>query len=165
MDNISKIISGGQTGADRAALDFALKHGIEYGGWVPFGGWAEDHPTPPGLLADYPKLQETVLEQVEQRTTLNARDSDATVIMLLPGDNPSISPGTEKTLEILRMYGRPVLIIDPTAPGAMEEFRKFLKERPGRIVLNIAGPRESESKGLYAATLAFLEKSFGLVRE
>ena len=54
-----KIISGGQTGVDRAALDVAIERGMDWGGWCPKGGWAEDFPEPPGLLAKYPHLKET----------------------------------------------------------------------------------------------------------
>ena len=56
---IARIRSGGQTGVDRAALDFARKHNMEICGWCPKGGWAEDYPEEPGILAVYPELQET----------------------------------------------------------------------------------------------------------
>jgi putative molybdenum carrier protein len=59
-----KIVSGGQTGVDRAALDAAIELGIEYGGWCPKGGWAEDHVIPPGVLVLYPKLTATPLAEL-----------------------------------------------------------------------------------------------------
>ena len=77
-----KIVSGGQTGVDRAALDVAIELGIEYGGWCPKGGWAEDHVIPPGVLVLYPKLTATPLAEPEQRTEWNVRDSDATLILI-----------------------------------------------------------------------------------
>ena len=72
-----KLLSGGQSGVDRAVLDVALARGIAYGGWCPKGGWAEDCPTPPGLLTKYPRLKETPLADPAQRTEWNVRDADA----------------------------------------------------------------------------------------
>jgi len=63
-----KLISGGQSGVDRAVLDVAEAYGITYGGWCPKGGWAEDFPQPPGLLARYPNLKETPFADPAQRT-------------------------------------------------------------------------------------------------
>ena len=70
-----KIISGGQTGVDRAALDVAIERGMPWGGWCPKGGWAEDLPDAPGLLAKYPNLRETALPHPLQRTEWNVRDA------------------------------------------------------------------------------------------
>ena len=69
-----KIISGGQTGIDRA-LDAAIEMGVDYGGWCPRGGWAEDFPKSPGLLARYPLLRETPSAEPIQRTEWTARPS------------------------------------------------------------------------------------------
>ena len=66
-----EIISGGQTGVDRAALDVAIERGMAWGGWCPKGGWAEDFPDPPGLLAKYPHLKETAHSHPLQRTEWN----------------------------------------------------------------------------------------------
>src|SRR5262245_24097858 len=91
------IRSGGQTGVDRAALDSALEHGLEYVGWCPAGGWAEDMPEPPGLLARYPLLTPTSPRDPRQRTAWNVRDSDATLV-LLPASravSATTSPGTD----------------------------------------------------------------------
>ena len=72
-----KLLSGGQTGVDRAALDAAIDKGVACGGWCPKGGWAEDMPRPPGPLAFYPMLQETPLSDPIQRTEWNVRDNRA----------------------------------------------------------------------------------------
>ena len=85
-----KLISGGQTGVDRAVLDVAIERGLAYGGWCPKGGWAEDFPKPPGLLAKYPQLAETPLADPAQRTEWNVRDADACMIMSTPA--ASMSP-------------------------------------------------------------------------
>src|SRR6185295_9106746 len=76
-----KIISGGQTGVDRAALDEAIERGMDWGGWCPKGGWAEDYPEPPGLLAKYSHFKETPDPYPLQRTEWNVRDSDAALII------------------------------------------------------------------------------------
>jgi hypothetical protein len=76
-----KLLSGGQSGVDRAVLDVALARGIPYGGWCPKGGWAEDFPEPPGVLAKYPQLAETPLADPAQRTEWNVRDADACLIL------------------------------------------------------------------------------------
>src|SRR5215510_5032972 len=75
MPRLTRIVSGGQSGADRAALDFAIARGLEYGGWCPKGGWAEGFPDPPGLIARYPNLRETPERDPKQRTEWNVRDS------------------------------------------------------------------------------------------
>jgi hypothetical protein len=72
-----KVTSGGQSGVDRAALDAAIACGVDYGGWCPRGGWAEDFPQPPGLLANYPRLIETPSADPAQRTEWNVRDANA----------------------------------------------------------------------------------------
>jgi hypothetical protein len=69
--SIIKVVCGGETGADRAAVDFALSHHVAYGGWVPSGGWAEDYCEPPGLLAIYPEFVATQSTDPAVRTTLN----------------------------------------------------------------------------------------------
>ena len=90
-----KIISGGQTGVDRAALDVAIERGLDWGGWCPKGGWAEDFPDPPGLLAKYSHLRETPGRHPLQRTEWNVRDSDATLIITDSG-GLSVSIGTRR---------------------------------------------------------------------
>lgn len=143
-------MSGGQTGADRAALDAAIAAGIPYGGWCPAGGWAEDEPTPPGLLARYPGLRATPMADPAMRTRLNVRDSDATLIVR-PAD--TVSPGTDLTEEIARELGRPCLVSTGDPGPALE----WLEAIGTGLVLNVAGLRESEHPGIYELTRALLE--------
>lgn len=148
MQNL-KIISGGQTGVDRAALEGAIAHGLDYGGWCPCGGWAEDFPTPPGLLAHYPKLQETPSPDPAQRTEWNVRDSTATLI-LLRSEDWQRSSGTQLTQAIATQLGKPLQIINLDEAITLDPLRAWLPTLPETPTLNIAGPRESESPGIYA---------------
>src|SRR5437879_5409140 len=88
-----KLLSGGQNGVDRAVLDVALARGIAHGGWCPKGGWAEDFPEPPGVLAKCPRLAETPLADPAQRTEWNVRDADACLIVVDVG-GLAVSRGT-----------------------------------------------------------------------
>ncbi|KQY62416.1 YpsA SLOG family protein [Nocardioides sp. Root140] len=148
--HIARIVSGGQTGADRAALDAALHAGIPYGGWCPAGGLAEDHPAPPGLLADYPALREAPSGDPAVRTRLNVRGSDATLVVR----EAVRSPGTDLTLALAEELGRPCLV----TAGDTDAVTAWLEGLALGLTLNVAGPRESEQPGSYAATRALLEQ-------
>jgi hypothetical protein len=150
-----QIISGGQTGVDRAALDVAIERGMPWGGWCPKGGWAEDFPDPPGLLSRYPKLRETPRSQPEQRTQWNVRDSDA-LLIIAGREGLSVSPGTRCAQEWANHYGKPLLIIDVSQPDAVAQAAHWLqaqRERFGaQVRLGVGGPRESQAPGIYAST-------------
>jgi hypothetical protein len=150
-----KIVSGGQTGVDRAALDVALELGIECGGWCPAGRWAED-----GTIdARYP-LRETPSADPTERTEWNVRDSDATLI--LTAGTPS--PGTELTIETARRLGRPVYTFHAGSPEDVGMFRRWLQVyRVG--TLNVAGPRGSEAPGVHAEARRILTALLGGTNE
>ncbi len=156
-----KIISGGQSGVDRAALDVAIRQSIPYGGWCPRGGWAEDFPELPGLLAHYPLLRETPLSDPAQRTEWNVRDSDAVLIITLTGEL-AVSKGTALASELAARYGKPLLVIGLEEDDAEPRTRKWLEglmtgHGPERsFALGIGGPRESEAPGIYQRTVEFL---------
>ena len=136
---IRKIVSGGQTGVDRAALDVALELGIPCGGWCPRGRPAEDGPLP----ARYP-LAETPIAAYRQRTEWNVRDSDGTLI--LTRGRPR--GGTSLTAAYARRLGKPYLVLDLDQAADLEAVRGWA--RANRVqVLNVAGPRESERPGIY----------------
>lgn len=141
-----KIVSGGQTGVDRAALDVALSLGIGAGGWCPRGRRAEDGE----IHARYP-LQETPSRRYSQRTEWNVRDSDATLVLC----RGELSGGTRVTADLAGRYGRPLLAVDldlDPNPGEVEAWLK--RERVE--VLNLAGPREEGAPGIYAQSHAFI---------
>lgn len=148
---VTRVVSGGQSGADRAALDAALELGIPYGGWCAPDGWAEDFVSPPGVLAQYPSLRATPRGPVSTRTLWNVRDSDATLVVLL--DDPSTSPGTRLTVDTADRLGRSLLVV---RVEEAERIPGWLASLPSPVTLNVAGPRESEQPGLYAAARAAL---------
>jgi hypothetical protein len=155
-----KILSGGQSGVDRAALDAALASGIDYGGWCPKGGWAEDFPKPPGVLAKYPKLRETPLAEPAQRTEWNVRDADACLI-LIETAGMDASAGTKRASELAHHYRKPVLIVNLRDAKIAEQAKLWLRVQQARngdnLKLAIGGPRESEAPGIYRHALAFIE--------
>jgi hypothetical protein len=149
-----KIISGGQTGVDRAALDFAIRHGFEYGGWCPRGRLAEDGAIPPIY-----RLCETDSVEYDERTEKNVLDSDATLIV---AREKELSGGTAFTKTCAGQRGRPLLVVcerDGLSPGAAA-LSKFLKQNKVRT-LNVAGPRESQARGLGKFVRELLEVALG----
>ena len=156
MNQVSRIVSGGQSGVDRAALDFAIVQGVPYGGWCPKGGWAEDLIVPPGLLVHYPHLRETPDSDPKQRTRWNVRDSNATLIFL-PRDGVASSPGTAFAIACARELARPFLIAHLWDEDGSTRIREWLGERANAFALNIAGPSETQAPGIYAAVRAALD--------
>jgi len=149
-----KIASGGQTGVDRAALDIARELGIAYRGWCPKGGWAEDLPHPPGILALY-DLRETPDSDPRQRTEWNVRDSDQ-LMVLVEKAGLAESKGTAFAFECAKRFGKPHVIIDIDAEDAAEQAAAFFCKGHGPLTLCIGGPRESEAPGIYAKAREFL---------
>jgi hypothetical protein len=115
ISRIEKIISGGQTGADRAAFDWAIENGISDGGWCPMGRGAED-----GIISERYQLEETPDSNYEQRTMRNVRDADATLIVTLNGD---VTGGSLLAREYARQIGKLYLHVNPT-----NEWRERIKE-------------------------------------
>jgi hypothetical protein len=154
-----RIISGGQTGVDRAALDVAIERGMDWGGWCPKGGWAEDFPTPPGVLAKYPKLKETPLPNPVQRTEWNVRDSDAALIVT-DSEGLAVSIGTKRADRWAHKHGKPELVVSTGDVNASAHAVAWLiaqRKRFGpHMVLSIGGPRESEAPGIYARAKALI---------
>lgn len=164
-----RIRSGGQTGVDRAALDFALQHGLACAGWCPRGGLAEDLPEPPGLLQAYPFLVATPSRDPSQRSAWNVRDGDATWLVT-SGSTTAASPGTRWTERCAEAEGKPLhrvdLASDTAAVAAARWLASACAAHAGSVFdLNVAGPRESEAPGIYARTRGFLDEVWRLRRD
>ncbi len=146
------LVSGGQTGVDRAALDVALELGIPCGGWCPRGRLAEDG----RIDLSYP-LRETASADYTERTRRNVVESDATLVVTM---GPPLG-GTALTIAEAGHSSKPCLVLDllsrEAGPDAVEDWLAAI--RPER--LNVAGPRESEAPGVYARTRALLERVWG----
>jgi len=136
--HVRKVVSGGQTGVDRAALDVAIELGFEHGGWCPRGRLAEDVPIPPRY-----QLRETASSEYPVRTEQNVLDSDATLILC----RGRPEGGTELTLRMASRHGKPCLVVDLDDPLPLPEIRQWLAEHQVSTI-NVAGPRESQNPGI-----------------
>ena len=154
-----KLLSGGQSGVDRAVLDVAMERGIDYGGWCPKDGWAEDLPKPPGLLAKYPKLKETPLPDPAQRTEWNVRDADACMIAI-EASGFAVSKGTALAQELAHRDRKPLIVVDLGEAEAVAHaalWLRVLRRRLGAdLALAVGGPRESEAPGIYGRATTFI---------
>lgn len=147
-----KIISGGQTGADRGALIAAKEAGFQTGGWMPKGFIAQDgmHPE----FAELYGMKETESPKYAPRTALNVRDSDVT-IRIATNFN---SPGEILTKTIIDRYNRPFFDIDPLDDSIMPEMvAEWIKENNAEVI-NVAGNSEKSSKGITEFTIAFMSE-------
>jgi len=137
--NNLNIISGGQSGVDRAALDFAMQHKIPCGGWCPAGRLAED-----GIIPDHYPLRETASSDHSERTRMNIDESDGTLIIFIN----EMDEGTNYTRRYAEETGKPVYVIDEASRTDPTAFRNWMEENKIRV-LNVAGPRESSGEGTY----------------
>ena len=144
---LDRVISGGQTGVDRAALDVAIARGIPHGGWCPFGRRAED-----GRIPDRYALREHASPEYAARTEANVRDSDGTLVLAIgtPRD------GTALTVRLAERHGRPCLVADLDAPPDPIVVADWVVRHAIRT-LNVAGPRESTHPGVHDRAAAYLD--------
>jgi hypothetical protein len=150
MIRVNKIVSGGQTGVDRAALDFAIRRRIPHGGYCPKGRRSESGP-----IARKYRLTECTSADYTLRTALNVQHSDGTLI--LARGRPE--GGTQRTVYLCRVYGKPTLVIDLDRKLDAADFTVWLHEN--RIeTLNVAGPRESKQCGIARQAQYALEELF-----
>jgi hypothetical protein len=140
--SLERVISGGQSGVDRAALDLAIELGIDAGGWIPRGRLAEDGPLPRRY-----KMTETPTDDYAQRTKWNVRDSDATLLIF----DGELAGGSALTAAFPEQLRRPCFRADLRAKPANEWVDEILAwlERGGFRILNVAGPRSSKDPGIY----------------
>jgi len=143
-----RIVSGGQTGADQAGLDWAISHGVSNGGWCPRGRRSEDGPIDPAY-----QLVETPSRKYLERTEWNVRDSDATAIFTLDQD---LDGGSRRTSDFAARLGKPWIHL---RPGVHPRFlARFLSARAVKT-LNIAGKRESAQPGIHQFVMTFLSEA------
>ncbi|HNY64654.1 MAG TPA: putative molybdenum carrier protein [Deltaproteobacteria bacterium] len=149
-----KIVSGGQTGADRAALDAAIQAGVETGGWVPRGRLAEDGVVP----ESYPNMAETASADYRERTRLNVSHSDGTLVVV----HGPAEGGTAYTISTARQLEKPLLVLDldSLSPGqALKLLEDWLAEHAVEV-LNVAGPRASRDERIYSRTFSLISGLF-----
>lgn len=145
-----KIISGGQSGVDRAALDAALQLGISCGGYCPKGRKSED-----GAIPEKYPLTETKTDNYAERTELNVKQSDGTFILIFGTPDR----GTSLTIELCKRFNKPCLVIDLSHEKPGRDIKSWLQHN--RIsILNVAGNRESISPGIHKKTYEFLTGLF-----
>lgn len=147
---VQTIVSGGQTGVDRAALDVAIALGIDHCGWCPRGRLAEDGP----IDAKY-NLRETESPEYPQRTEQNVIDSDATLILY----RGRVMGGTKLTQRMAEKHSRPCMLVDLAKEHELARVQQWLIDRQV-LRLNIAGPRESSSPGIFQSAAEFLTRLF-----
>jgi hypothetical protein len=152
---IKKIISGGQTGADRGALDLAIMLDLPYGGWIPKGRKSEN-----GILPDKYKLKEMPTSSYSKRTEQNVLDSDGTLIV----SRGRLMGGSALTKELAEKHGRPCIHVDLRTSDFLEP-AKIIHSwiiRNGIETLNVAGPRASEDPEIHEITMHLLSTIFSL---
>lgn len=143
---VEKIVSGGQTGVDRGALDAAIELGLAHGGWCPKGRLAEN-----GLIPDRYRLSETDSAEYVIRTERNVLDSDATLVLC----RGPLRGGTRQTVELAVRHGKPNLVVRLDEGPSPQRVFRWLGEHDVRT-LNVAGPRESNAPGIEAQAAALL---------
>lgn len=155
---LKKIISGGQTGADVAALIFAKEHGLETGGWMPKGFRIENSYRPEYATAY--GMKETISKAYQPRTELNVRSSDGTLIF-----GNELSSGSRLTISLCEQWDKPFIKIQwpYKEDGPLASIWAFIKwlEDYNIETLNVAGNRESVNPGIHQATIDFLRNTIG----
>ncbi len=147
---LKRIVSGGQTGVDRAALDIAIELGIAHGGWCPRGRTAEDGPIP--VRYD---LRETEASEYSVRTERNVIDSDGTLILY----RDRLQRGTLLTNRLAQSHGKPLMRVRLDRPVQIEAIQQWLCDESIQT-LNVAGPRESSQPGIGAEAIVLLRRVF-----
>lgn len=176
LEGLQRVISGAQTGVDRAALDSAISALVySWGGCVPKGRLAEDGEIPDRYF-DVEKIgcglkEHSQSRDYKARTLRNIKDSDATMILRFQGPGLVLGRGTKLTIKTLRKAEKPYRIFDPSRPHQVPRAVRWIcetiieegEETRHIEVLNVAGPRESGSPGIYDRSRLFLNDVFSYV--
>ena len=151
---ITKIITGGQTGADQAALDFAMQNGIPHGGWIPKGRKTEN-----GILPDKYHLDEMPTASYPKRTEKNILDSDGTLIF----SRGTLTGGSALTRKLAKQHNRPWLHVDLDKVTAREAVQMIAEWLDGNEIenLNVAGPRASKDPGIHDFVVDIFNRVWG----
>lgn len=158
---IEKIVSGGQTGVDQAALKIAVEFGLPVGGWCPLGGLDENGMN---ILDIYPSLTEATTSVPDERTKLNVRDSDGTLIVVPDWFTPEkITDGTNLTIEEAKDIGRHHLVIKLGQQNLAEEILNWCEQK-NIHTLNIGGPRESSCPGIHVESCKLFGELFEMLK-
>lgn len=171
-----RVISGGQTGVDRGALDAAIEEGTPHGGFCPRGRRAED-----GVIPALYELREASSDAYPVRTAMNVRRGHGTLLLVHGTPGLRRSRGTKLTLELCRKEQKPWHAADPRRPDHVDRVAAWIDElgagaaipdgwlegleREKSLVLNVAGPRESQAPGIHDETVKFLRMVFCRLRE
>ena len=152
---ISKIVSGGQTGVDRGALEAALEQGFPYGGYVPKGRRAEDGIVP----TKFAEMIEDTRKDYLHRTELNVIHSDATLILSRTKEQTG---GTKRTIEFCEKHGKPYWVDNPDSPYETDRGLEFIYWIEATLrwgcIINVAGPKETKAPGIERATYQYIKR-------
>jgi len=150
MKNTLVIRSGGQTGVDRAALDAAIKLNLQTCGWCPKGRIAED-----GIIPSKYKLVETLTENKDERTRLNVKNSDGTLVLLL-SESKVMNDGTSLAIKTTKSLNKPLMFFYLEKVNIDIVINWIFENEI--IILNVAGPTESNSPGIYNSSYNYMNK-------
>jgi hypothetical protein len=156
-----RIVSGGQTGVDRGALDAAIRASIPHGGYCPAGRKAED-----GVIPAVYELEETESDRYPPRTAMNVRQAHGTLLLVRGRPGLSRSRGTKLTLEMCIRQEKPWHAADPRRDdlvGRVAEWVRSLETDGSSTIVNVAGPRESKEPGIHDEVVKFLSMVFKLL--
>lgn len=154
MIKIAKLITGGQSGVDNAALIFSRNYHIPYGGWTPRNGWAEDNHEPSGVFDADPELQKTGANDPRDRTQMNVDAADATLVVLPTNTQ---SAGTQVVIFYCDEFAKPYLVTDGKNLNQVLVWLDSLETVYPNLVLNVTGPRNAESPTAFALAYQILE--------
>jgi len=155
-NQLTKIVSGGQTGTDRAALDCAIQFGLEHGGWCPAGRIAED-----GVIPQHYQLNELAEAGYKQRTRQNIIESDGTLILNLG----ELDGGTLATSRLAKHLQKPHIVLQLDSDDLEDDVASVISwlAQSQIKVLNVAGARESKRQGSYQLAREFLQQLFKVI--